>query len=210
MARLVVAEDLAAAAVEEFLNADPRVIALSGGTTPGPFYERLAEREHVNPSSTFLLADERCVPVDHPDSNRALVERSLIDRLDHAPRTVWLTGNACDEVLAEEQLREAFGPDLRLDLAVLGLGSDGHTASLFPGDPALQEQERWVVRVERPDHPRLTLTLPVLSSASTALFLVAGRGKRDILRRFLDGEDLPATRVRSPDVVVVADPDAAG
>jgi 6-phosphogluconolactonase len=210
VARLVVSEDLAGAAVEEFVRADPRVVALSGGTTPEPFYERLTELRYPWPSVAVLTADERCVPADHRDSNRALIERTLIRHLDPAPRAVWLPGNACDEVLAEEELREAFKPDLRLDLAVLGLGSDGHTASLFLGDPALDESERWVVRVERPDHPRLSLTLPVLSSASTALFLVSGRKKRYILWRFLDGEDLPANRVRSPNVVVVADPDAAG
>ena len=210
MARLVVSEDLAGAAVEEFLAAEPRVVALSGGTTPEPFYEGLSEVRYPWSSVTVLTADERCVPADHPDSNRGLIERNLIGHLDPAPRTVWLPGNACDEVLAEEELREAFGPELRLDLAVLGLGPDGHTASLFPRDPALDEAERIVVRVERPDHPRLSLTLPALSSASTALFLVSGREKRAVLHRFLDGEDLPATRVRSPNVVVVADPDAAG
>jgi 6-phosphogluconolactonase len=210
MARLVVADDLAGAAVEEFVAADPRLVALSGGRTPEPFYERLTGLRHAWAEVTILLADERCVPADDPDSNRALIERTLIRHLEPTPRTVWLPGNACDEVLAEEELREAFGPDLGLDLAVLGLGPDGHTASLFPGDPALDEAERVVVRVERPDHPRLSLTLPVLSSASTALFLASGREKRAVLHRFLDGEDLPATRVRSPNVVVVADPDAAG
>ena len=99
---------------------------------------------------------------------------------------------------------------LRLDLAVLGLGQDGHTASLFPGDPALDETERWVVRVERPDHPRLTLTLPLLSSALIAMILVTGESKRDALRRLLARDDIPAARVRSNRVVVIADAAAAG
>jgi 6-phosphogluconolactonase len=210
MARLVVTEEVAGAAVGVFLAARPRVLTLSGGTTPAPFYERLSSLAYPWTAVTTLPADERCVPADHPDSNRRLIERTLFRRLDAAPRTVWFPGGACDEVVAEERLREAFGPNPAVDLAVLGLGADGHTASLFPGDPALEETERWVVRVERPDHPRLTLTLPVLSSASTALFLVSGPEKRPILRRFLDGDDLPATRVRAPEVVVVADPAAAG
>jgi 6-phosphogluconolactonase len=210
MARLVVAEDVAGAAVDVFIAAEPRVVTLSGGTTPAPFYERLSGLDYSWFEVTTLPADERCVPADHPDSNRGMIERTLIRRLDPCPRTVWFSGSACDEVLAEERLREAFGADPAVDLAVLGLGADGHTASLFPGDPALEETERWVVRVKRPDHPRLSLTLPVLSSASTALFLVSGHEKRPILRRFLDGDDLPATRVRAPEVVVVADPAAAG
>jgi 6-phosphogluconolactonase len=210
MARLVVAEDVAGTAVDVFLAVEPRVVALSGGTTPGPFYERLGGVDYPWTEVTTLPADERCVPADHPDSNRGLIERTLVRRLDPLPRTVWFPGNACDQVLAEAELRQAFGPDIALDLAVLGLGADGHTASLFPGDPALEETERWVVRVERPDQPRLSLTFPVLSSASTALFLVSGPEKRPILRRFLDGDDIPARRVRAPEVVVVADPTAAG
>ena len=98
----------------------------------------------------------------------------------------------------------------RLDLALLGMGADGHTASLFPGDAALEERERLVVRVSRPDHQRLTLTLPVLSAAKVALFLVSGADKREALSRVLAGEDLPAARVTAERVLFVADREAAG
>jgi len=91
---------------------------------------------------------------------------------------------------------------------LLGLGEDGHTASLFPGDAALDVTGRWVARVERPDHRRLTLTLPVLSAASTALFLVSGAGKREALRKLLAGDDIPAARVRARAVLVIADREA--
>lgn len=87
-----------------------------------------------------------------------------------------------------------------MDLVILGLGEDGHTASLFPGDRALEERERLVVRVDRPDYPRLTLTLPVLSAGKTALFLVSGTSKRTALRKLMKGERIPAARVQAGQV----------
>ena len=99
-------------------------------------------------------------------------------------------------------------PD-RFDLVLLGIGADGHTASLFPGDPALDVTDRPVVRVERPDHPRLTLTYPVIGAARAAAFLVAGADKREILARVLAGDrSLPAACVRAEETYVLAD-DAA-
>lgn len=112
------------------------------------------------------------------------------------------------------QVRPLRSPDValpdRFDLVLLGIGADGHTASLFPGDAALGTREP-VARVERPDHPRLTLTYPVLNAARAACFLVAGTGKRDVLARVLAGdESLPAARVRAEETVVLADRAAAG
>src|SRR5207253_8703768 len=95
------------------------------------------------------------------------------------------------------------------DLLFQGLGEDGHTASLFPGDPALGVTDRLVVLVERPDHTRMTLTLPVLSAARLAVFLVSGVGKREPLRELMSGGGIPAARVASERVVVLADRDAA-
>ena len=92
---------------------------------------------------------------------------------------------------------------------LLGLGEDGHTASLFPGDPALRVTDRRVVRVERPDHVRLTLAVPVLSAARVALFLVSGSAKRDAVGRLLRGEDIPAAKVEAQEVVIIADEAAA-
>ena len=100
-------------------------------------------------------------------------------------------------------------PD-RFDLVLLGIGADGHTASLFPGDPALDVTDLPVVRVERPDHPRLTLTYPVIDGARAAAFLVAGPDKREILARVLAGDrSLPAARVRAEETYVLADKAAA-
>jgi 6-phosphogluconolactonase len=91
------------------------------------------------------------------------------------------------------------------DLVFLGLGEDGHTASLFPGDPALGERTRLVVPVRRPDHPRLTMTLPVLSAAKVAIFLVSDSNKNGALSQLLAGGDIPAARVKAQRVLVIAD-----
>ena len=98
----------------------------------------------------------------------------------------------------------------RFDLVLLGIGADGHTASLFPGDPVLEVTNRPVVRVERPDHPRLTLTYPVIDGARVVAFLVAGADKREILACVLAGDrSLPAARVRAEETYVLADTAAA-
>jgi 6-phosphogluconolactonase len=208
MAELLVTDDLVGVAMGEFLKAAPRVLALGGGTTPRPFYERLASIEYPWSDVEILFTDERCVPAVHPDSNIGMVDRALLSRLEPPPRVHRMPGETCDPDAHEVELRGAFGA-LRLDLAVLGLGADGHTASLFPGDPVLEERVRWVARVTRPDRPRITLTLPVLSSARLALFLVAGEEKRDAVARLLAGEDIPAAQVGADRVVVVADPPAS-
>jgi 6-phosphogluconolactonase len=166
---LVVAEDLAAAAVGVFLGTRPRLVSLAGGRTPERFYLALSEAEYPWGEVELVMGDERCVEPGHPDSNAAMVERSLVARVQPEAFHV-LPGENCDPEEADRRIREALR-GRRLDLAVLGLGEDGHTASLVPGDGALEERERFVARVDRPDHPRLTLTLPVLSSAQVALFL---------------------------------------
>jgi 6-phosphogluconolactonase len=209
VADLVVTSDVAAAATEEFLRGAPRIVALAGGRTPRAFYQRLGEADFRWPEVDVLFTDERCVPPDHLDSNFRMVQESLLSRLDPPPRVHRMPGESCDAGAHEETLRETFG-ELQLDVAILGLGADGHTASLFPGDPLLDERIRWVGRVERPDHPRLTLTTPVLSAARMALFLVTGAEKGPALRRLVAGDDIPAARVTADRVLIVADPAAAG
>ena len=208
MAELVVTDDLVGAAVGEFLNAAPRIVALAGGTSPRPLYERLASVDYPWAEVDVLFTDERCVPPEDPASNVGMIDRALLAPLDPPPRVHRMPGEPCDADVHEAELRMTFGA-LRLDLAILGLGADGHAASLFPGDPALDERVRWVARVDRPDHRRITLTLPVLSSARLALFLVAGEGKRDAVARLTAGDDIPAARVAAERVLVVADTAAA-
>jgi 6-phosphogluconolactonase len=204
---LRVAGNLPAEAVAAFEESAPRDIALAGGTTPEPVYRRLAGLRYPWHEVDAFFTDERCVAPDHPDSNHAMAFRALLSKV--AARGHPMHG--CDAEGSERELRQHFGEGIpTFDLVFLGLGADGHTASLFPGDPVLEERARLVVRVERPDHPRLTLTLPVLSAARVAVFLVSGEGKREALRRLLEGDPgIPAARVTAERVVVVADPAAA-
>jgi 6-phosphogluconolactonase len=204
---LVVAEDWIEAALAIILEAQPRSWALSGGSTPRGLYERLVTAPLPWADIEVFFGDERCVPPDHPASNYRLAYESL---LRHVPARVHaMPGETCDAAAYEAVLRDRLGPSSPLELSLLGLGEDGHTASLFPGDAALEQRDRLVMRVQRPDFARLTLTLPVLSASKLALFLVTGPAKREALRALLQGGPIPAARVGAERVVVVADP-AAG
>lgn len=193
--RLIVVPDVAAAAAERFLALQPRTLVLAGGSTPRSLYERLATCDFAWPQTEVFFGDERCVPPDHPASNFRMAAETLLSRVQ--AKVHRMRGEDCDAVGYEQELSEVFGPGIpEFDLVLLGLGEDGHTASLFPGDAALQVRDGRVVRVERPDYARLTLTLPVLSRARAAFFLVSGCAKREQVRRLLRGGDIPAARVR--------------
>ena len=207
---LRVVDDLPRSAVDLFLEAAPKTIALSGGSTPRPVYERLAETPYPWDKVDVFFGDERCVPPDHPDSNFAMANHAFLSKVQARVHAMV----ACDPDGYEDVLRSVFesadgdgAP--RFDLVFLGLGEDGHTASLFPGDPALEVTDRWAVLVERPDHTRLTLTLPVLNAARLAVFLVEGESKRGPLQQLMAGGDVPAARVDSERIVVLADHAAA-
>lgn len=200
--------------------------ALSGGTTPGALYRLLAEEPHRSllpwTQVHFFWADERCVSIDHPASNFRLAYETLIAQVPIPEENVH---RVHAELGAEEaaqcydrELRRFFdGPQPRLDLVLLGLGRDGHTASLFPGSAALEEKERLAVATSaqydaRPAE-RVTLTLPVLNAAELVLFLVSGREKAEIVQAVLSDGDgrLPARRIRpaSGQVTWVVDAAAA-
>lgn len=205
---LRVTSDVAGAAAELILSEQPRTLALAGGRTPRALYERLVGADLPWAEMDICFGDERCVPPTHPDSNYRMAHEALLRTVP--ARVHRMCGERCDPEAYEHELRALFGEgEPAFDLVLLGLGVDGHTTSLFPGDPALEERERWVVRVERRDHARLTLTLPVLSAARLALFLVTGAEKREPLRRLLAGEPIPAARVAAQRVLVLADVAAA-
>ncbi len=207
-AELAIVADSAAAGADRFLALQPRTVALAGGSTPQALYERLATCKYPWPETEVFFGDERCVPPDHPDSNYRMAQEALLSKVQ--ARVHRMPAELCDPARYEEELATVFGSELpRFDLIFLGLGADGHTASLFPGDPALDERERWVVRVERDDHARLTMTLPVLSAAAAVVFLVSGEAKRDALRQLMAGADIPAARVSAKRVIVLADDAAA-
>jgi 6-phosphogluconolactonase len=216
----------AAALIAELMAgcAAPYRLCLSGGSTPRAAYKLLAHRNDIAWECVeIFFGDERFVPPDHPDSNYRMVRETLLQGGAVQPRALLPmptdgTPEDCAEAY-EEILRQQYGAS-RLDpaaplfdLMLLGLGTDGHTASLLPGQPVLKERERWVAPVAkgRPE-VRLTLTYPALDSSRLVLFLVAGADKADAVRRVRAGEaDLPAGALNpSGDVIWLLDRAAAG
>lgn len=203
-------EDVAEEALRVFLAERPRVVLLSGGETPRRLYRLLARTEYPWADVECFFGDERCVPADSELSNARMAREELLHLV---PARVYpIDGARCDAEGYEALLRRRFGDELRFDLALYGLGTDGHTASLFPGRPELEVADRWVVRVPDPAWPppvpRVSLTLPALSAARVGVLLVAGRDKREALRALLAGEDVPAARLVPGRLVVVADREA--
>ncbi len=205
------ASDLVIAAASAAVAARGRfTLALAGGRTPEPLYARLAadaRMRDVWPVTALYFGDERCVPPSDPESNYRMVDAALLARVPGlAARARRIEGErtAADAATRYDGvLRDAFpdgGPAAgpTFDLVLLGMGADGHTASLFPGGPALDERTRWAVAADAPavmaTRARVTLTLPVLTSARDVVFLCAGADKRAVLTAVL-GE---AERADSP------------
>ena len=202
----------------------PFRLALSGGTTPRGCYRRLAHLHQVPWDCVEIyLADERFVPHDHPDRNYRMIRETLLASGTVNPRGVFAypedgTPEAAAETY-EEILRQQYGSSRLLadpplfDLMLLGLGEDGHTASLLPDQPVLEERQRWVAPV--PDgriEPRISLTYPALESSRHTLFLVGGAAKKEALARARAGDEaLPAGRLKPQgDVIWLVDRAAAG
>ncbi len=224
---------VAESAAERFVDTAARAIdtagrfmvALSGGSTPEPFLRRLASPGYLDridwEAVQVFWVDERCVPPSEPTSNYAMVKESLLDQVDVKPGHVHrIRGEDGPDVAAveyERLMRRAFstpeGPPrheagARFDLVVLGLGEDGHTASLFPGTSAVTEAARWAMPVTAPVPPlrRVSLTPPVINAAPEKLFLVTGEAKASVLARLLDGPEgadaLPAAAIEGADWLV--------
>jgi 6-phosphogluconolactonase len=188
-------------------------VALSGGSTPKPLYALLASdgyKERIPwPRVHLFWGDERCVPPDHPQSNYRLVRESLLARVKITTENVHRMQGEKDPAVAaleyEAVLKEFFrlpaGALPHFDLILLGIGEDGHTASLFPESGALEATEGLVTAcyVDKLKAHRLTLTLPVLNAGKHIVFLVAGRSKAAIVKQVLKtkgASELPAARVR--------------
>jgi 6-phosphogluconolactonase len=185
--------------------------ALAGGSTARPCYERLAEE------STYVIdwlsvniywGDERCVAADHPDSNQLLGRQALLEKVGAANAVYPMS---CEEGPDAYQLR--LGEIGKLDVIHLGMGPDGHTASLFPGSPALEADPGQLVALNedpsgRNQHPRMTLTFSGIARSRLVLFTVVGASKRDALAAVMDGADLPAARVTADRVVWLVDQEA--
>jgi len=214
------ASALAAAAARRLINRvagqDRAAVCLTGGSSPEPLYRLLAEdpwRSEVPWDRVhWFIGDDRFVPESDPLSNMGAARRLFLDRVRTPRRNIhaMATDSNYPEGAArlyEDDLKEFYGADLldptrpMFDLVLMGLGGDGHTASLFPNSPALDESRRWVVGIAKagmaPFVPRVSLTFPALASTREMLFLVNTADKRAILRRVLSGEDLPAHRAYS-------------
>jgi len=190
-------------------------ICLAGGSSPKQLYQLLATEAYRSripwDRVHWFVGDERFVPAADPLSNIAMMRDAFLDRCAPAANIHPIPTESADPKEAahryERELKSFYGADELdparplFDVVLLGVGPDGHTASLFPGYPALEETERWVIDVPEahvePFVPRVTLTLRALGSCREMLFEASGAGKRPIMARVFSGEDLPANRTHS-------------
>jgi 6-phosphogluconolactonase len=221
------AEKIVSVMGSALLESGPASFVFSGGNTPQSVYELLASDRYAKRVDWsrvhFFWGDERCVPPTHPDSNYHMVQQAFLRHLPIAPQHVHrIRGEVHPADAAgiyETELFTALGsarPAVpRLTMVLLGLGIDGHTASLFPGTPVLHEKDRLIaeVFVERMGAWRITMTYPLLNNARTVLFLVSGQNKAAILNTVHTdpGAQLPACRIapHSGELLWYADRDAA-
>jgi 6-phosphogluconolactonase len=218
--QLVVVEDekeVAAVVAERLARAarEGGNVVLTGGKTPEQAYKEAARREPDWSKVDLWWGDERCVPPEDKDSNYGMAKRALLDRLESAPRNVHrIKGELGKEAAAEDYAREL--DDAQLDLLLLGVGPDGHVASLFPNAPTLRQRKKALPADPglEPFVDRVTLSLPVLRSARDILFLLAGESKAEAAARAFGGPpspDTPASLVRAKEgrTVVILDRAAA-
>jgi len=207
-----------AAAARQAVAASGRfTLAVSGGHTPWIMLAALAKEDLPWSAIEVFQVDERVAAADSPDRNFFHLRQSLIDHVPLAPENIHAMLVESDDlaVAAVEYaatLEMVTGSPPRLDLIHLGLGPDGHTASLVPDDPVLDVTDRWVANT-RPyqGHPRMTLTYPVLDNAARIIFVVTGAEKVDALAKLSRRDPaIPAGRVKAPNIDVLADQAAAG
>jgi 6-phosphogluconolactonase len=211
---------LAKAAAERLLaripsNSDRVAICLTGGSSPKQLYELLGNEPYRSQIPWdrvhWFIGDERFVPATDPLNNMRMARQAFLNGCAPLVNIHPMATNAADPDEAahryEAELKSFYGADNLdcarplFDVVLMGVGPDGHTASLFPAYPAIEETQRWVVGVPKahvePFVPRVSLTLPALGSCREMLFEVSGADKRGILARVLAGEDLPANRAHS-------------
>ena len=204
-------DDVAHAFAALVAESAPSSIALSGGSTARRSYEALAAADLAWGGIDVYFGDERWVSVTDPESNEGMARAVLLDRVH--PRAVHSLREAGSTIEAAADAYDAtIASAPPIDLVHLGLGPDGHTASLFPGSPALDVADRLVVTNGDDLHPqlRLTFTFTALARARLVVFTVAGAEKRAAFARVRDGDDLPAARVTAGSVVWLVDTAAAG
>ncbi|MEA3020763.1 MAG: 6-phosphogluconolactonase [Actinomycetota bacterium] len=196
-----VVEDVPGAFADLLVEEAPESVALSGGSLARRCYQDLASRHLAWDRISVFFGDERVVPVDSDDSNEGMARRALLDAAQPAAihSLVGLGAGAYDVLV------RSVPP---IDVVHLGLGADGHTASLFPGAPQLDVADRFVVDAgdAQHPHPRITFTFPAIARCRLAVVTVAGEDKRNAWRRVNTSDDLPASRIRAPRVLWLVDP----
>lgn len=197
-----IVDDVPGAFADLVIDEAPESVALSGGSLAHRCYEQLAARDVDWRGVTVFLGDERVVPVASDESNEGMARRLLLDRAKPTVvhSMVDLGADAYDELV------RSVPP---IELVHLGLGPDGHTASLFPGAPQLDVDDRYVVDAgdDLHPHPRITFTFAGIARSQLAVVTVAGEEKRDAWARLQRGDDLPAQRVRASRVLWLVSPD---
>jgi 6-phosphogluconolactonase len=212
-------EDVSSLVADELVGfaRDGASIVLTGGSSVGRAYELAAEREPDWSAASLWWGDERCVPPDDDRSNFRLARETLLDRLEARPREVQRIRGELGPDEAAREYDELLRNVARLDLVLLGIGPDGHTASLFPSEPTLDERGRRAIPAEAKLEPfvdRVTMTVPALCSAPLVLFAVSGESKAEAVGHAF-GEppspETPSSLIRSAEgrTVVVADEAAA-
>ena len=216
--------ELAVGAAEFFVAQGPETVALSGGSTPKLMFQTLADqfRDDVPWAKMHLFwSDERHVPPDHPESNYRMAHEALLSHVPVVPGNIHRVNSENPNAAAaaseyEKTIRDVTKESLpRLDLIFLGLGTDGHTASIFPGSEVLHETERLVAApyVEKFQSYRITMTLPLLNNSAAVVFLVSGLEKAQIVKEiFKGGNNYPAQAVKPTqgELIWMLDEEAAG
>ena len=184
-------DELMSAAARTIVSANAQSIALSGGSTPEPLYKLLGESMRDQPV-TWVVVDERYVPIDDPQSNAGMINRTLMPPPERFLRFHTELADPAKTVDTFEAEWRAHGIE-NLDLVILGIGDDGHTASLFPGTAALEVEDRiaTAVFVEKLATWRVTITKPVIRAAKLRIVLATGASKREVLTNVREGADYP-------------------
>ena len=208
---LEIVSDVPQAFARLVVAAAPRSIALSGGDTARRCYELLVTANVAWRDVSVYFGDERWVPVHDHDSNEGMARVTLLDQIQPAAvHSMYHAGETPEAAARAYEQRLRGAPPI--DLVHLGLGDDGHTASLFPGSPALDEANALVVATGDDHHPhgRLTFTFPAIARARLVVFTVSGADKRAAFARVRGDDDVPAARVRAERILWLLDEAAAG